>query len=282
MGLVIKTKGTQAPAGSEKLFRDPLVSNGTLLLQDFSNRGTLYDFRLQNGDPVYDLSREVSVPKGVNNNTTIVHNSAVDPALTPGKGFRVDNLGNNPGSAQDLGINLGTSLLDYLEIVGPGAAAWFWVRIDQEKFGGAFLTSTGDGGGTGFPLRLNITGSRGMSVTFAGGHVILGADDFANDGLVQVAVEYKGEGQYLEWYKNGVKQTNTYEPTASFGNPTSDLVLGKIDTLDKGGIMYRWGVEDLNASGRTLGELVQKDWEYCNGIGEYVGLPTKRPFIDTV
>ncbi|HIY74818.1 MAG TPA: hypothetical protein H9825_01030 [Candidatus Sphingobacterium stercorigallinarum] len=89
-------------------------------------------------------------------------------------------------------------------------------------------------------------------------------------------------GQYLDWYKNGVKQTNTYEPTASFGNPTSDLVLGKIDTTDKGGIMYRWGVEDLNAAGRTLGELVQKDWEYCNGIGEYVGLPTKRPFIDTV
>lgn len=279
MGLVIKTKGTKAPEGSEKLFRDPLVAPGTVLLQDFSNRGTLYDFRLQNGDPVYDLSREVSEPKGIINNTTFLHNSDTDPELTPGKGFRVDNLGDNPGSQLDLGINLGKSALEYLDDKS-GVLLIMWVRQDPDGATGAFLTSEGDGGASGYPVRAILNASRNLVITLAGGTVA--SEDLSDGRLAQVGVEYRGSGIANLKYVNGEYVGEGPTLAGSFGTPITDLVLGMIDTIKRGAITYRWMIDVLSESGRTAEETVKKDWEYCNGIGEFAGKPTKRPFIDVM
>lgn len=286
MGLVIKTQGTTAPEGAEKLYRDALVGEGTLFLQDFSNRGTLYNFRLNNGDPVYDLAREVSIPMGMNNSITFKHNlEEGNPELTEGKGFRVDNLGRNPGSAENLGIDLGTDLLEALSERTGGVLLVTWCRINPEATGsGAFVTSTGNGGGNNYPIRFygSSFGGGFINISFAGAAGGGAPEDYADGKLVQVALEYIGEGIPNNIYINGSFSGASTNVAASFGDPDSNLVLGKIDTINRSGIMYRWFIEDLNISGRTAEDVVQKDWDYCHGTGEYTGLPTRRPFIDAL
>lgn len=285
MGLVIKSKGVTAPEGSEKLYRDALVSEGTLLLQDFSNRGTLHDFRLQNGDPVFDLSRDVSLGLGIENQASFKHNlEDENPELTLGKGFRLDNLGPNPGGAENLGIDLGMSLLDYLSTKTGNILLVAWLRVDPSATfaAGRFVTSTGDGGGNGFPIAFNITTGGAMTISFAGASGVVGSAALSDGKLVQAGIEYMGEGIPHNVYINSELSGTGNNPAATFGIPDSTLLLGKSDTGNRPSIMYRWLIEDLDASGRTAEEVVRKDWDYCNGFGEFVDKPTKRPFIDVV
>lgn len=285
MTLVIKTKGITAPIGAEKLYRDALVSEGSLMLQDFSNRGSLSDFSIDNGAPVYDLARDISLPLGIDNYTTFKHNlESGEPSLTDGKGVRVDNLGTNPGGEDKLGINLGRDLLNYLSSKTGGILLITWVRLDPSasEANGAFVTSTGDGGGNNFPIRFNKTSDNGVNISFAGAATGSRGSDHSGGKVVQIALEYEGENLPLNCYIDGVFARNSSKPAATFGNPDSDLLFGKDDTQNRRPVMYRWLVEDLNLSGRTADEVVQKDWEYCTGTGEFEGLPTKRPFIDTL
>src|SRR5690625_1963614 len=84
MSLVIKSLGTTAPEGAERLYRDALVTEGSLFLVDFSNRGTLDNYSLEPGAPVMDLAREAAAELGV----VTTANSSFMPGhqLTEGKG----------------------------------------------------------------------------------------------------------------------------------------------------------------------------------------------------
>lgn len=280
MALILKSNTDQAAPGAERMLRDALVTDGTLLLHDFDNKGTLRADSLAQGAPVYDLSREVSMPLGIANSVEFKHNADDDPKLTPGKGLRVDNLGTNPSPSQNLGIDLGTDLLNYLSTKTGNILMVAWLRLDTSIVrNGAFITSTGNGGGNNYPIRFNVADGS-LTVSFAGASVP--GDAMAGNKLIQIGILYSGSGTPNKKYLDGSFSANGTNNAASFGTPSSNLVVGKIDTQDRGGILYRWLIEDLNVSGRTPEYVVKKDWDYCHGIGEYAGKPTKRTFIDIV
>ena len=281
MALVIKTSKVKAPEGAQLLYRDALVSEGSLLLADFSNRGTLLDFSLTDRNPVKDLSRDVSEKLGIDNSVLFRSNNP-SLELTEGYGLTFDQLGGNPGSADNLGIDYGTDLLNYLSSKTSGILVTFWARIQEGiTQGGGIVSSTGDGGGNNFPLRIAVTiteSTKRATLSVAGTpyHV----DGL--DNISQISVEYRGSGLNNRTFLNGFETGVTSDPAAEFGTPLSSLVIGKPDQTNRAGVIYRYLIEDLDISGRSADSVVKKDWEYCTGTGEYEGLPTKRPFIDTL
>ena len=281
MALIIKTTGTEAPAGAEKLYRDALVAPGTLLLHDFSNRGTLQNFSMEQGDPLYDLGRDTSIPLGVDNSTSMDYNTedVSAPELTPGLGFSAENLGLNPsGNTRLLGFNLGLSLLEYLHTEQPNTLLIVWARNPGDRPNPIVTSESSDGGGNGYPVRANFSGAVSLNLSLAGA---AGGPIQLAGGLIQYGIEYKGEGNPVLRYVNGQLEGEG-EAGHLFGTPSRDLLIGKEGTTDPTGVLYRWLIEDLDVSGRSAEDIVKKDWEYCTGTGEYEGLPTKRPFIDTL
>src|SRR5690554_4855905 len=230
MGLVIKITGADAQGGS-KLYRDVLVSNGTLILQDFSNKGTLDDFSLAQNAPVYDLSRDVSQNiLNINNFANFNHNASVQPTLTDGKGFNTATLGINSGSALKLGINYKTDLLDYLgDNPNNNILLICWLRsIETGAVGtGTFMTSTNTE--DLYPIRMHQGNNNVISVTLAGASAPSAI--LRNDVLAQVGVEYTGIGNELNCFLNGNANGTSDVLATGFGIPNSDLVLGKIDTI---------------------------------------------------
>lgn len=278
MALVIKVGGVEAPSGAEKLYRDALVVPGTLVAYDFSNTGTLNDFSLAQGAPLHDLARESSIPMGVDNSSTMYHKAEVNPQLTDGKGFRGNNLGSNPQPVEILGFNLGMGLLEYLHQNQPNTLMIVWIRQEGAMAAQPINSMASGGGGTDYPIRVNLSGGTALNVTLAGG---AGGPISFGGGLLQYAVEYRGNGQPLRRYINGQYEGDGQD-AFSFGEPTRELMLGQDGTTPPTAVTYRWLMEDLDVSGRDAEDVVKQDWEYCNGIGQYAGKPTKRPFIDNV
>jgi len=278
MALIIKTTGTEAPAGAEKLYRDALVAPGTLLLHDFSNRGTLQNFSIGQGDPLYDLGRDTSIPLDVDNSTSMDYNTedVSAPELTPGRGFSAENLGVIPPEKSFLGFNLGRSLLEYLYTQQPNIVMIIWARNPGPSANPIVTSNSSDGGGNGYPIRVNFSGGTSINASIAGA----AGGPTSLPGLIQYSVEYKGEGEPIRRYVNGQFEGEGSDAYL-FGDPSRDLVIGK-DGPSPTGVLYRWLIEDLDVSGRSAEDIVKKDWEYCTGTGEYEGLPTKRPFIDTL
>lgn len=282
MSLIIRVPKVKAPVGAEKLYRDALVSKGSLLLHDFSNKGTLENFSLALGAPVKDLSREASNPLSVVNSTTFNYNAddVEEPSLTAGKGLSLLNFGANSGGANNYGVDIGTSLLNYLNVNQPRLLFTIWLRVLQDVGGsGGFVTSTSeDGGGNSYPLRVNkVEGGFSINLSMAG--AAIGSQSIGENNLAQISCEYQGSGFPLRRFRDGMFQ-GLAGNAFTFGTPTSPLVFGKTDTINRNIVIYRYLIEDLSVSGRSADDVVQKDWEYCTGTGAFDGSPTKRPFID--
>lgn len=278
MALVIKTRGVEAPEGAEKLYRDALVVPGTLVLHDFDNRGTLDNFSLAQGSPLRDLARDSSLALGVDNSAVMYHKSESTPELTTGNGFRANNLGDNPKPTKILGFNLGMSLLEYLHQTQPNTLMIVWIRQQGGMSAQPINSMSTGGGGTDYPIRVNLSQGTSLNVSLAGA---AGGPINFGGGLLQYAVEYSGNGQPLRRYVNG-QYEGEGQSAFDFGEPTRELMIGQDDTTQPTAVTYRWLVEDLSVSGRNAADVVGRDWEYCNGIGEFAGKPTKRTFIDAI
>lgn len=272
MALVLQTKETVGTG--DKLYRDALVSNGTLMMLDFSNRGTLHGFSLKRGFPIRDLS---GFPD-VNNDTRIVNSS--DLNISEGLGFPLHELDTGEGSS----INLGKDLLNYLHDNENNEFMFvFWLRRDGNVSGSTstFINSSDDSNYM-IRSRISIDGSNRV-ITTTVGDAPVGVritDEFNNGDIVQAAVHYRGVGEDAISFKNSQQHDTSTRPSAGFGVPESDLLIGRIES----GVpfnMYRIFMEDLTVSGRNAEDVIQEDWEYNNAIGKYSYMK-KRPFIDTL
>lgn len=284
MGLVLKTNTVVSPSG-EKLYKDVLVSEGTLLLHDYSNRGTLYGYSLTNGYPVRDLAQETSNALGIDNKTKVIYNEEDgSPEITGGLGVPMWAWGTNTGGINKWGMNLGKDLLNYLaDNVSNEFVFTFWARRDLSITppAGAFITSTQlVGGSTVNAVRINMAGNGNITSTFGGGSGANGID-WSNGDLHQVSVHYKGAGQRLDVYVDGEYAQQGGSDAVGFGTGSTDLVVGKIDSSNPAAILYRWFIEDLTVSGRSASEVVSKDYQYNTGTGMFSYM-APRPFIDTL
>lgn len=285
MGIILKVDGEVAPVGAEVIFRDALVENGSLLLHDYSNRGTLDNFDLTKG--ANDLARESSLKLGIDNRAKFRYNQLVvdKPVLSAGKGFRMTWLGrraSGDNSERDFGFNLGRDLDNYLATNQPSKVLMIvWVRVDETiPLGGLFLGASTNKQGATHNYNL-----RGGSLDVGEVGLGIGGYSMQNTGSVnvmQLGVEYSGPNNKLTRWWNGTLRTNSNVLNAGeFGFPTEDFMIGSnLIGHDSNAIIYRVLVEDLTVSGRTAEEVVVRDWDYCNGIGQFAGKPTKRPFID--
>lgn len=285
MGLVIKIKGAEAQDG-KKLYRDALVSKGTLLLHDYSNKGGVYDRDLAKG--ALDLSREASVSLNVHNGSEFKYSpAATKPELTNGGGYRMDWLGRNltyPDANN--GIQLGKSLTQYLVDNKPHFVMICWVYYDTTAVdvGGVFLDPESSiEGGNGKLIRLGhaANGSGNFNPTLLG---VTGGFGISKNTLLQYALEVESEFTPMNRFINGIYDGQTGD-NYGFGDTAPDLFIGNNflgAPQNMSAIMYRWVIEDLSVSGRNAADVVQEDWEYCNGIGKYAGTESKRPFIENV
>lgn len=280
MGLVLKTKNTVITA-TEKLYKDALVSNGTLLLHDYSNRGTLYNYQVKHGFPFRDLSDSKAL--GINNEPNYINAYVQENPLSKGFGVKMYGWGAATGSNL-LGFNLKKDLLNYLASNATHEFIFsFWVRRNPAITGsGAFLTSTQTvSGNTTNVLRLNISSTGNITPTIAGATVTTDIDT-SNGLLYNITAHYKGAGQKMSVYINGDYKRETAGNALGFGTNSSDLVIGFTGGSTPAALLYRIMIEDLTVSGRSASEVVSTDWAYCNGIEEFSGTDSKRPFINNI
>ena len=281
MSLVIKVKGEYAPTDSKKLYRDAIVDEGTLLWHDFSNRGTLNGAPFVNGNIIYDLARDNSELLGITNTAPLTVVPTANPILTSGKGVDIPSI--SQGSSIPVrGINLGDDLPDYIYNNPDERYLWtVWIRrIDPIPVHGMFMGTSGElDRGSFMHARLSATGE--VSMMFA--DATSGSIPISTTEVIQISVEFQGAGLPLRVFVNGVFLRESASNAIGFISPAENpLYIGGIDSRISNVIYYRGGIIDVNKSSLSADEIVKKDWEYCNAIGEYAGLPTKRPFIDTL
>ncbi|HIY76409.1 MAG TPA: hypothetical protein H9825_09115 [Candidatus Sphingobacterium stercorigallinarum] len=281
MALGFQTLENSAPEGAEVIHGDAMVSDGTLLALDFSNKGCLYGYSLKNGYPVRDLAKFANDPLGIDNSSRLIHNGEGDLTLTPGLGLPMHLWGLNPGGAYVWGMNLGKDLLEYMSANNDHEFIFtFWVRRNMSipVESGAFVTSTQSVDGNNVnAVRINTSANGNMTPSFAGVAAETGIV-FDDDSLYQVSIHYKGAGETLGIYINGVYSRESNGNALGFGSEFSDLVIGKTATSNPCSILYRILIDDLTASGRTAIEFASKDYQLCTGTGQYNYIE-ERPFI---
>lgn len=282
MALIIKIAGVSSGGDPVKMYGDALVNEGSLLAYDFSNKGCLTQERVDDGAPFYDLAREVSFKKlGIDNNSVMnLSGGNTSLELTSGKGIDYGQLAVNSGSGSNYkGFDLGSDLLNYLNSEQPRLLAVYWARKSVSGNGAIYFLSSSDSPSN---LNLEFRSTSSFHIRVAGG-----ASGGVSPGvgeIYQVAVEYNGDGQPMRRFVNGALSGEGSQLPGSFTPDFDTLILGsRFPRTDESNLVfYRGLVYDLNHSELTSEEIVAKDYNYCYGIGEFAGKPTKRPFIDTV
>lgn len=279
MALVIKIAGFKSDGAETKIYGDALVNEGTLLLHDYSNTGCLRGFDVSNGAPVADLAASVSRDKLGIDNASIMNTEGApsELTLTPGRGIDLEYLRSISSSSNHRGMDLGTDLPQYLYDNQPKTLFTFWVRARQAAGSIVFLTT----GGPQFDFLLGSVSPATFQGRVANGRS--GSVSVDSDyKLVQYSVEFNQVGSPLKVYSNGGHLTDGTTNATGFDAGFENLFIGnRFNTsLAVDAFLYRLMVVDLDKSEYTAAEIVQKDWEYCTGTGEYAGLPTRRPFID--
>jgi|GEM_PF-1209118 len=275
MTLVIKNKNVSLPSG-EKLYRDALVTNGTIYLTDFSNRGATNNFSVKNSDIVMDLARESSVPLGVIAQGQIITNKS-SSELTAKKGFTADGI-TGPGA---YGLNI-QAIAEYLTNHQNNNILFnLWVNTGVSGNARGFIRTYG--GGTDWSntaFRANISNTGNLTMTIAG--VALQSSTYypLPNSDVRLAYLYQGVGKGLKVWINGVYKGETAALATGFSAANMTIIIGKPEISATGNqTFYRMLIEDLTVSGRTAEAVVEKDYNYVNALGEYEGIP-KRPFAN--
>lgn len=274
MGLILQTRNNIV--GSEKLYRDALVTDGTLLLVDFSNRGTLSNFRVDKGFPVKDLARESSEALGVVNSTRLNYEDSTH--LSEGLGLWLGDLGGSSyNGGSPYGVDFGKDIMDYIVANKNNEfLITVWVRLPDLNSiqGGRALASVGDVGGSG--INLNITTSGNPNLFFGG--VQGGYSPITpSTNVIQMSNHYQGSGMKTRGFVNGYFDRMS-SAEGDFNGEYPNLVLGR-NNSSPSVYIYRLFIEDLTVSGRTADVVVKDDWDYNNGTGKF-GYMEKRPFID--
>lgn len=280
MNLVIQNTNIEAPAGSPKIYRDPLVSEGTLSLLDFSNRGTTVGFDLSKG--VYDLAREAAEQLEVLTNPIVLPST---PALqlTADRGISPANSGAAGTDKYNNGVSI-HGVTRYLYEKQPRTLFTFWVKADLSYSGLAasqMIKSNDPSTRGNFYVSNPSTVNPLVSVRLA--------DKISIDNLnigtdyAQVSVEFTGASAPNKAYLNSAYTGDGSVAAGGFIEPEGDESI-QIGHKGPGGssgslVIYRLLIEDLTVSGRSAEDVITKDYNYVNGINEFAGTP-KRPFAN--
>lgn len=283
MAILIKTSG-EAPEGAKKIYRDAIVTEGSALLIDFSNRGTVPDNKPKNGQNILDLAREPAFEMGLENSIELIINNP-SYELTAGYGLNLKTLGSVYANVPKKGVHFGTDLLTKLsqwtndEIV---IIQWLARKPGTAIKTGEVINSNSSN--KGYPYRGVLNGTGGLVATIAG--TALPANNIY-ESATQQTFHYQGEGKKIKQFCNTETRPDSVNNATGFGTPSESLKWGDMysggASIEQGLdiALYRVYVENITVSGRTALEVMQKDYNYCHGTGEFSGTGAKRPFTDT-
>lgn len=275
MGIVLKINGQKAPTDAPMLLRHALVNEASLMAHDFSNGGSFPDRSVQNGAELVDLSKEISLGLGIDNaarmNTAEGKEDAVQ--YTPGGGILISSFTQGATEGNPQGFNMGLDLPQYLTDKQPPLLAVFWVRATGATSGAIFNC---DGESSYFFHMRRTSTFHGRLAGVSAGGVAVEVGKF-----YQYAMEFRGAGQTLRRYVDGVLVGEGSDPATGFN--AADMLPANIGSRSAGNpeVVYYGGFAyDLSLTDKTASELVQENWDYINGTGLYAGKPTRRPFVD--
>lgn len=266
-------KNNLLSGGTQKLYRDVIVENGTLFCFDFSNAGCVRNDDLAT---VRDLAMEAKQELGIADNVSFdVTDRGVVPALNGKKGYPIVDLGSYSANAYDSGLNI-FGIDDYLFNNQPEKMLiTFWVGT------GEITNSTSnEWAKAGNRDNFRASGSVATSMHFTSSSIV--AEPLPD--VKQLTVERQGVGLPNRIYINGKYEGEGSADAVSFsentgGNPFS--IGAKVPFTDTNLVLYRAFMEDLTVSGRSALDIVQKDYNYVNGIGEFAGIEP-RPFANLI
>lgn len=281
MTLVLKTLTQQAPEGAEELRYHALADEGTLLLYDFSNAGSVSSSTLTNGDKVQDLGRQSSLPLGINNEGLVENFPEGVSTLTEGKGFTTDVPG-----VSGLGVGLGMSseIMSYLATNNPNSVATITYRVPSETItAGNVFIAQGSGGGFIEQRNIQITLAANGKLLFRFGNSSIGLTDTTSPQgqLVQVGIEFRGDGLPVRIFQNGqfVMEKAENNP-GGFVEPTYPTIGFMRNGPSASIAVYMFSITDLTKTDKTADEVVKETWDYANSQGKFSGMK-KMPYVDT-
>lgn len=278
MNLVIKNTNETAPLGAEKVYKDALVSEGTLMLIDFSNRRSTIDYDLEKG--VFDLAGDAAKELNVNTDPEVALDLPIE--ITPDRGLPgspTGAAGNNDFTKGVLFKNIGKYLFDNQ----PKSIVSFWLKLDMSApniAAGLMVRSQDVGSAGNITLQAGSAVNPTLSVRFAD-KISLANRNIGTD-YIQVAVEFTGPTTANKVYINGSYDSDGTTTSGGFvENSLEDILrLGQPSGVASNPItLYRMLIEDLDVSGRSAQQVVTKDYNYVNALGEYTGIQ-KRPYAN--
>lgn len=277
MGIVLKVNGAKAPADAPVLLRHALVNDASLMAHDFSNGGSFPGGNVQNGSELVDLSKEISLGLGLDNSAIMKTAAGKEDAVqyTDGGGILISSFTQGATMENPQGFNVGLDLPQYLIDNQPPLLAIFWVRATGPVAGALFNC---DGESSYFFHMRRTSTFHGRLAGVSAGGVAVEVGKF-----YQYAMEFRGTGQTLRRYVDGVLVGEGADPATGFS--AGDMLAANIGSRASSNpdvVYYGDFVYDLSLTNKTAAELVQENWDYINGTGVFAGKPTKRPFIDTV
>lgn len=269
-------KNNLLTGGSGKLYRDVIVNAGTLLCLDFSNKGCLTNDNLST---VRDLAKEAKDDLSIPNNVQFkVTDRGTVPPLTTKKGYPIVDLGSYSATANDSGLQV-KGIDEYLFAKQPHSLMVLWLDCagtSRSNLGSDNVIASSDSNAE----NIRLTGGAGATVSLRFGGI-----GFVNynvgTNVSQLAVEYIDSTQPLKLYVNGryygLSSANGYGFKAATANP---LNIGAKTPLRNTTInLYRPDIFDLTKYGKTALEVVERDYNYVNALGEFEGI-TKRPYAN--
>lgn len=266
---------------AKKYYSDARVSEGTLLLLDFSRKSTLPTGTLKNNDKVNDLAKGAS---SLNNSTSFLVTSNINKDLD----FLVNGsyLLKNTSASLDgnTGINLLQNIQNYLATKNVQRALLIlWIFNESSSFNTttALSSKTSESIGNGFIIRASVQSTGAVVVTMGGAQTNPIQIGNPEGKFTQIAVIYN-QGSPLIAYKNNALIGNSGNNAGGWGIPSNNMIVGQnsgsdgnLTTAKLGSVM----LEDLDKSGRNAVDVIRRDYEYVNGIGEFEGIE-KRPYAN--
>lgn len=281
MTLVLKTLTQQAPEGAEELRYHALVNDGTLLLYDFSNAGSVSSPTLTNGDIVQDLGRQISLPLGINNEGLVKNFPEGVSTLTEGKGYTTQVEG---VAGSGVGIGMSTEIMSYLAANKPNSVATITYRVPAGTItqGNVFIAHNSVGG-LAEQKNISVVLDHPGRLLFRFGNSSVGLNDtaYSQGQLGQVGIEFRGDGLPVRMFENGqfIGEKAENNP-GGFVEPTYPTI-GFLRTGQSASIaVYMFSITDLTKTDKTADEIVKDSWDYSNSQGKFTGMK-KMPYVDT-
>ncbi|MGB7527707.1 hypothetical protein [Sphingobacterium cellulitidis] len=281
MNLVIKNTNEIADENSPIIYKDPLVTKGTLLCVDFSNGVTIKGGSLSKG--LIDLADDAAIEIGVQTNPMVMN--PTDMNITVDKGLSPFNIGFIGNSGFHRGINF-SDITRYLYEKQPKALLTFWIKANMtsQDLSSSVMVVSEDASAQGNVFIQNPSNINPyVSARFANKRSLANFNIGSN--YTQISIEFTGTTTPNKVYVNGEYLQDGEDSVGGFIEPTGNEVIG-VGHRGAGGsngslTLYRIIIEDLTASERSAESVIIQDYNFVNALEEYEGI-IKRPFANII